>query len=175
MRATTRLPSAYHGFAVVEILIAAIILVILTVLVGPQITVASNSGREAILRQDILRLRTQIVIYQSEHGGTSPGYHEGITSQSPTDEDFVAQLTQHTDQFGNVSAKPDPRYPYGPYLEQMIENPINKSSKIRFISDRQGFPSNTAGPEGWMFQPSTATIVANNPEKDSCGIRFFDY
>jgi type II secretory pathway pseudopilin PulG len=163
------------AFAIVEVIIVAIILVVLAMLVGPQLTVASNANREDDLQAKLLNLRTQVLVYRAEHGGLPPGYPPANHAAPPNGETFVAQLTQYTDKSGNTSPTGDRHFRYGPYLEAMPVNPMNNSSAIRFIADDQLFPQTPRGSEGWVYKPATGTIAANVGGNDLDGTPYFDY
>ena len=85
------------GFTLVEILIVVVILGILATIVIPQFSNASINAKENMLKDELRYLRTQIIVYRAQHKDVSPGYPGGDTGQSPTETDFVNQMTKHTD------------------------------------------------------------------------------
>lgn len=164
-----------RGFTLVEILIVVAILGILAAMVVPKFSSAADAARESVLRDDLRYLRTQIVVYRAQHNGVNPGYPEGDTSASPTASAFLQQMTLYTDDKGVTSASPDSRFKYGPYLMKMPENPVKGSDAIRIIADGQDMPEAPTGNEGWVYQPSTGTILANVEGSDGKGQPFFEY
>jgi general secretion pathway protein G len=164
-----------RGFTVVEILIVAVMLGVLAVLVAPRLSDATEPKRNASLRDDLRYLRTQIIVYRAQHRGMAPGYPGGQTSAAPTFEAFAAQLTRPTNPAGVVGPGNDPTFPLGPYLLRLPINAVNGSSAIRFVPADQPFPRTPAGPEGWVYQPSTGTLAANVAGADARGVDYFDY
>lgn len=163
------------GFALIEIVITLILLTILAVAVVPKYASAASSRQQALLKDRLNQLRTQIYIYRAEHNSIPPGYPKGDISKLPSYEVFVAQLTQYTNAAGATSPAPTREFKFGPYLNGIPVNPINNNSTVRLILGQDAFPTKPMGDEGWVYQPSTATVVANVAGKDSAGVRFFDY
>jgi general secretion pathway protein G len=63
---------ATQAFTLVEILIVVVILGILAAIVIPQFTSASQSAEASSLASQLQTLRSQIELYQVQHGGTYP-------------------------------------------------------------------------------------------------------
>ena len=109
----------HAGFTLLEILIVVIILGILSAIVVPRFTSASESAKEAMLKKDLQTLRSQCNLYRVQHGDRYPW-------EIMEDATFVAvQLLYRTDEQGDI----DPGdgsgdYKYGPYLERIPENPF---------------------------------------------------
>jgi general secretion pathway protein G len=89
---------AKQAFTLVEILIVVVILGILAAIVIPQFTSASESAQAASLASQLQTIRSQIELYQVQHGGTYPtGDSGGI--------DWTKLTTEDADG-------------YGPYLQE---------------------------------------------------------
>ncbi len=158
-----------------EILIAGILLGLLTLMVAPRLSSATNNEREQLLDTDLHNLRTQILAYQAQHNNTPPGFPQGNTMLIPTNEVFISQMTLYTNDQGHTSSKPSSEFRFGPYIEQVPPNPFNKNSRIRFVDFYDAFPTEADGPEGWVYQPLTGMFTANTPGTDIQGRRYFDY
>lgn len=171
---TTQNHCAAHGFTLVEILIVVLILGILAALVVPKFSNASALANETSLRNDLRHLRTQVMVYRAQHG-VSPGYPGGNPSVAPTFDVLVAQLTRYTSEQGEVSAMATSLYRYGPYIQNFPKNPVNHSNQVKFIAAEASLPFAPSGDQGWIYQPATATIMANVDGLDGSGNRYFDY
>jgi general secretion pathway protein G len=151
-----------------------VILAIIGALVVPQFSNAARTSRENTLREDLRFMRSQIQVYQAQHGGTAPGFPGGSKSSGPTEAAFVAQMTQPTSSFGNVGTVLDATHNLGPYLRRMPDNPVNDLSTVRVIGSG-AFPTEPADTHGWVYQPSTMKFAADCAGVDDDGRRYFDY
>src|SRR4051794_15847236 len=146
----TRPAGLRTGFTLIEILIVVVILGILAAIVIPQFSNASHVARENTLKDDLRYLRTQIIVYKAQHRDVAPGYPSGNARAVPTYDDFVAQMTLHTDERGTAVAAPLAGYPFGPYLQKMPVNPLTTQPKILVNQNGQSMPTTYQGPEyGW--------------------------
>ena len=167
---------ALPGIAIAEILIIGIVLTLLTVVVVPRLSHASNTEREQQLRDTLHQFRTQIMAYRAEHGGLAPGFPGGNPLAMPTYGAFVDQMTQYTNHLGETSQEPSDAYPFGPYLERIPENPLrNNGSDIRLVERGQLMVVSADDDHAWIYQPATGTLVANLVGSDSRGILYSDY
>jgi general secretion pathway protein G len=159
----------------VEVLIVTIILGLLAVVVVPRLSNAANTEREGTLRDNLHYLRTQVLVYKAQHQGVSPGYPGGDVLQMPSEEVFVAQMTQYTNEVGQTSATPSAEFQFGPYFQHMPVNPLNNSGEIRFIDSLATFPVEVEGEQGWAYQPSSGTLIANTAGVDIQGVSYTAY
>jgi general secretion pathway protein G len=173
---TTTSSQRSRGFTLVEILIVVVILGILATIVIPQFSNASVEARENTLKDDLRYLRVQIQVFRAQHRDRSPGYPGGDTTATPTDTDFTNQMTLFTNEDCATSNGASATHKFGPYLIRVPENPINGSKAIKMIANGAPFPApdaNDAGLYGWIYQPSTGTIIANLTGNDSTNTTAF--
>jgi len=162
-----------NGFTLVEIMIVVIILGILAAIVIPQVSSASVEARENMLRENLRILRVQIACYMVQHHDTAPGYPGGDTSQAPTTDDFVAQLTRFTDAWGNTSDVRTAEFCYGPYLREIPENPVSQTSDIVILGEDEALPAGNRS--GWLYPPTRPGIWIGYDGQDSQGNQYYEY
>jgi general secretion pathway protein G len=162
------------AFTLVEVLIVVVILGILAALVVPQFSNAADVARGSAMRDQLRHLRTQVMVYRVEHRGVAPGYPGGNVTQTPTAEAFVNQMTGITNAAGQVGDSHGGAYRFGPYLNRVPVNPVDGVGTITLVGPG-ALPEAPTGDGGWLYQPSTGTIVANVDGTDAEGVRFFDY
>jgi general secretion pathway protein G len=158
-----------RGFTLVEILIVVVIIGILAAVVVPQFSNATYQARENTLKDDLRYLRTQITVYKAQHRDVSPG--SGGAS-------FMDQMTLYTDEGGNTNASKTSTYKFGPYLARMPSNPLAQSEKsavkISSASDLTSEIDDT-DPSGWIYNPATLQIIANQSGSDTNGTLYSTY
>jgi general secretion pathway protein G len=163
------------AFTLVEILIVVIILGILAAIVIPQFSSASQNARISMLADNLRIMRTQVMVFTGQHNAVAPGYPGGVQTQTPTETDFVAHLTQASTQTFGIAAPGTSGYPYGPYMSRMPENPINGKASILIVADGQPFPTTPTDGYGWVYQANTLLFKSDAAGTDETGRRFFDY
>ena len=157
--------SSKKGFTLVEILIVVIILGILAAIVIPQFTQASTEARISNLRTNLQTIRSQLLLYKTQHTENYP------------DATFVTQMTKYTSAAGTTSTTPSSSYPYGPYLQTIPVNPFSGSATVRIVTGASTVFSATAD-GGWWFNSTTgefrADLTASDTNKTSDGTAFSD-
>jgi hypothetical protein len=122
---------------------------------------------ELELRRGLEELRGAIDEYRLEHGrwpGSAPPLGDpGLAAVTAPDELwFARQLELFSDREGRTVPRRLATHPYGPYLTHGVPlNPLNGSSKIRFLGPEEDFPLAPEGPWGWIYSPTTGELRAN--------------
>jgi prepilin-type N-terminal cleavage/methylation domain-containing protein len=170
-----------NGFTLVELMIVVVILGILATVVIPQFSNASQMTRQNTLREDLQNLRTQIALFKAQHREIAPGYTP-LTSGSPTEANFVSQMTQFSAEDCTCSASNGGAFQFGPYLLRVPDNPVAGETGVFIIADGQPMPDPstlpiTGGqePYGWIYKPQSQQIMANLAGNDLNGVPFASY
>jgi len=142
------------GFTLVEILIVVIILGILAAIVIPQFTSASAEARISNLATNLQSVRSQLLLYKTQHNEAFPGSSSDATL-------FGKQLTQYTDVSGAVSATPDTSHPFGPYLQAVPMNPISNLTAITVVNSGSTAFTVPTTDGGWWFNMVTGEFRAD--------------
>jgi general secretion pathway protein G len=175
-------PGRRRAFTLVEILIVVIILGILASIVIPQFSSASHQARENTLKDDMRFLRSQVQVYRAQHRDVPPGYPGGDYTATPSETDFLDQMTLFSNELGSTGPARSTATPYGPYLSRMPPNPLNDQTTVYVISN--GTPMPTAGslpvmnggvPYGWIYKPQTQEWMPNLDGSDSSGTPYANY
>jgi len=164
-----------QGFTLVEVLIVVVILSILAAIIVPQLSSASATTRASMLADDLRVLRSQIEVFKSQHKGVPPGYPDCDEAQAPTEDAFLEQMTMASTAGGDVANPGTEGFDYGPYMLEMVPNPVNSKATIEIIGDGEDFPSEADDSHGFIYQPSTTTLRADSTGTDDSGRAFFDY
>jgi general secretion pathway protein G len=142
------------GFTLVEILIVVIILGILAAIVIPQFTEASSEARVSNLMTNLQTIRSQLLLYKTQH-------LESYPTDDASGHTFVEQMTQYSDQSGDVSATPSADFPFGPYLQSIPVNPISSDNTVTVVNDADVSFSAPDDDAGWWFNAATGEFRAN--------------
>jgi general secretion pathway protein G len=137
------------GFTLVEILIVVIILGILAAIVIPQFTQASAQARESNLKTNLQTVRSQMLLYKTQHNEAYPA-----TS-------LATQLVQYTDISGGTATSPDSTHTFGPYLQSIPINPISNLNAIRMVTGAATAFSAPTTDGGWYFNSTTGEFRAD--------------
>jgi len=151
-----------RGFTLIEILIVVVILGILAAIVYPELTSASRQAREGVLKDDVRFMREQILRYRIQHDDIAPGYPAANPAGAPSEADFVAQMTGHTDLKGNTDPNYSDVFKYGPYLTKVPENPLTGNTKVLVLANGAALPAaDRTQNYGWIFKPETMEFIPN--------------
>jgi len=147
---------AKQGFTLVEILIVVIILGILAAIVIPQFTEASSEARVSNLMTNLQTIRSQLLLYKTQHLENYPadGAGEGH-------DEFEDEMCNYSDQDGNTQATPDSDHPYGPYLTSVPVNPISNDNTVRVVQNGATAFSAPESDGGWYFNSVTGEFRAD--------------
>lgn len=170
MNRNPRHPRA-NAFTLVELLIVVAILGILGAMVVPRFSDAARTSRENVLKESLRTMRGQIKLYNAHHNQRAPGYPTASATDA-TEAAFIAQMTNTTNALGQTGS--GVAYPFGPYVRDIPENPVNGLASVRVINGAT-FPTEPAGTHGWVYQPATLRFAADSVGQDEQGVRYFDY
>ena len=164
-----------RAFTLVEILIVVVLLGIVAVVVLPLVAGSAISAKESALAHNLQMLRRCVLIYTSQHLEAEPGYPNGDTTEAPTEQVFVEQITLSSNSNGQTAAVGTPGFNRGPYLAKLPANPLNGLSTVHVLGDAENFPASGDGNHGWIYKPSTAEVRADNTGANDSGKRYYDY
>ena len=164
-----------RAFTLVEILIVVVLLGVLAGVVLPLVAGSAISARESALAHDLNMLRRFVLIYTAQHLEVGPGYPDGDTTQAPTEQVFVDQITMASNSNGQTAAVGTPGFNRGPYLMRLPANPLNGLSTVQVLVDAENFPANADDSHGWVYKASTAEVRADNTGANDSGKRYYDY
>ena len=160
--------TAKWAFTLIEILIVVVILGILAAIVIIGVSSVSKEAREAVLRDELHFMRTQLAVYRAVHANPAGIDSSGQLGDSTL---FVSQLTQCTDYAGNVSdsVPRDGLYAYGPYFSQNPVNPISSKSSVKLVPSGASLAGPFPDTFGWVYKPDTLEFCANSTEYGPAG------
>jgi general secretion pathway protein G len=175
-RVRRNVPAARNvrAFTLVEILIVVFALGILATVVIPQFSMAGQHNRQNRLKDDLQYLRTQIAVFKAQHQDVPPGYRDGNPASIPSADQFVAQMTQHSDLNFHLSDSASTSFPYGPYLKQVPANKVNGLSTFEMVGNNQPMPAPN-GSTGWIYKPQTQEVIPNLTGRDDSGTAYSSY
>jgi len=149
------------AFTLVEILIVVIILGIIATIVIAIFHNTVDDARAKALKDDLRNMRSQLQLYNAEHG-TYPSLGS-----------FEQQMVLYSDEIGNTSNTKSPVYRCGPYIVEMPRLPVGVNHGLFSVTAAGGY---TPG-YGWAYDPVTGDFRANLPDSDidDDGVRFNSY
>ena len=164
-----------RAFTLVEILIVVVLLGILAVVVLPLVAGSSISAKESALAIDLQMLRRYVLIYASQHLEVGPGYPNGDTTQAPTNQVFVEQITMSSNSAGQTADVGTPGFERGPYLMRIPVNPLTNLSTVQMLGDAEDFPANADNSHGWIYKASTSEVRSDSIGTNDSGKPYYDY
>ncbi len=163
------------AFTLVEILIVVVILGILAGIILSMVSGSVISAKESTVAQELHMLRRYVLIYTSQHLEVSPGYPDGDTTQAPTEQVFIDQMTMSSNTSGQTAAKGTVGFPRGPYMTKIPVNPLNHKDTVQVLGDSANFPTNADDSHGWIYKPATSEVRADSGGTDKNGKPYYDY
>ena len=172
-----RRPVGRRAFTLIEILIVVVILGIVAAIVVPELSSASRQAREGVLKDDVRFMREQITRYMIQHDDDPPGYPPGgDTTTTPSEANFIDQMTRYTDAVGNSAGAYTNTFRYGPYLTKIPENPLSSKNGILVVANGAAIPApDLSQPYGWIYKPQTLQFIPNVPGTDLDGRPYTSY
>lgn len=145
------------GFSLVELVVVIVILGLIAAIAVPRYTKGSKDAQANAVLQTLEVVRGAIDHYFAEHG-KYPGYDP--SNGAPADTWFINQLTQFSDEAGDVSRMPTSTHIYGPYLrEPFPTNPFNDKSNVRVrATSSTAIAKNISG---WIASLDNGEFVLN--------------
>ena len=153
-------PLNRRAFSLIELVIVVIIIAVLAAIAIPRMSRGTEGAAGNALAEDLATLRKAIDLYQAEHEGAYPT-------------DPANQLSQYTDDSGDVSPTQDATYRFGPYLRSVPPLPVGAQigSTVIGTSANPG-----AAGVGWVYDAGSGGIKANTTsEADASGKLYSDY
>jgi len=148
--------AAKQGFTLVEILIVVIILGILAAIVIPQFTEASSEARVSNLMTNLQTIRSQLLLYKTQHLESYPADGDGEGH-----DEFEDEMCNYSDEDGVTQATPDSDHPYGPYLTTIPINPLSNDNTVRVVDDGDTVFAAPDDDGGWYFNAATGEFRAD--------------
>lgn len=168
--------SRKFAFTLVEVLIVVAILGILAAIVMPEVQGYTEKAKENAAKDNLRILREAIGRYAGEHNDVSPGYLNGNTSSTPSTGFVSAQLVYRaTNTTGGLANFGTAGYPYGPYLLEIPQNPLNGKQTVLVIGNTTDFPTNATNTYGWVYKPLTKEVRLDSTGTDNEGDNYYDY
>lgn len=140
----TRRHTRNSGFTLVEILIVVVILGILSAIVIPQFTSASDMAKVSAMTTQLQTIRSQLELYRVQHNDTYPNL---VTKGWDL-------LTKKTNADGSTTGTPA----FGPYLQKAPVNPLDNNKTIKALT--VGADPSTSATVGWAYDRTTGEIRA---------------
>jgi len=163
------------AFTLVEVLVVVILLGILAAVVVPQFSTATANARASMLRDDLRIMRMQIAVFTEQHLGIPPGFPLGKIEDGASEQVFIDHMTLASNMYCQLADLGTEGYPYGPYMREMMTNPINDMATIRIIAANEPLPTVAAGTHGWIYCPSRPAFFSDAVGCDDTGVSYIEY
>ena len=118
------------------------------------------------------RNKAKAALFAQKLADQSPGFQGGSLAGS-ADQVFVQQMTQYTDDAGNVQATGDSTYKWGPYLMKMPANSITSDPSLKVVTGSGGVTADDS--TGWLYNATTQDFIANSTKTDNTGVAYSSY
>jgi len=139
-----------NAFTLIEVLIVVIIMAVLAATIIPQFSSSTKDAKESSLQFNTHTMRSQIEMYKVHHLGKLPEFAK-----------FTDQMTKASNVDGGATAPT----PYGPYIDDIPNNPFNDSNVIVAVATAGTEPAAVvAGGAGWQYDETTGGFFPNNSE-----------
>jgi general secretion pathway protein G len=125
----------YGGFTLIEVLIVVIIVAVLAAVLIPRFSTSTTDAKQSSLDFNLHALRSQVELYRA-HAGDFPAVLKDLTKTTPDG--------------------------FGPYIDEVPENPFNGSSAEAAVTTVPSGPNATG--EGWLYMKSTGQVWGNCAE-----------
>lgn len=161
-----------QGFTILEIVVAAAILMMLAGMAIPAFQDSVADAEVAATRSMLARMRTAVDFYAFQHQENLPG--ESVAGGVWTSGYLDAQLRMSSDIDGNTAAAGSAGYPFGPYLNEAFpSNPSNGLDTILIVPPGSTYtgPDDTSG---WIYWADMGVIRANTTELSPDGGAIYD-
>lgn len=161
-----------QGFTLIEIMIAASIIMVLAGMAIPAFTGTLAEAQDSSARQMLGRMRTAIDFYAFQHDESFPGYDEGSGAWSAAT--FENQLRMATNLDGDTAAVGTSGYAFGPYLNDALPiNPYNELSSVTVIPPG-GAINGPDDASGWIYFADTGVMRVNTTHTTHDGGSAYD-
>lgn len=136
------------GFTLVEILIVVVIMAVLAATIIPQFTSSTKDAQTSTAVFNLQAMRSQIEMYKAQHNGVAPDKLVNLTFRSKSDRST-----------GTAGADPT-TYPFGPYLINIPDNPLNNlNTETAITAPPTAAP---AGTSGWLYNKATGQVYLDD-------------
>lgn len=172
-------PRKRNAFSLVELIVVVVIIGILAAIAIPRFSRGAAGAGDSSLKANLNVLRNAIELYYYEHG-EYPGENGDGTNAAGSEEAFLAQLMQFSDEDGNVNAQRSGAYRFGPYLRTGVPAcPVAPRLGETGVSMVSGTTApaydNTATDAGWVYNYNTGDICVNSDETDEDSVSYDEY
>ena len=138
-----------RGFTVMEIFMVIVVLCIVAAVAVPRLSHAAAQNRTSDMVGKLHLVRSQIELYKAQHAGLLPGQEN--KGDNITQAGFMEAMTTRSAVDG-----------YGPYLDQMPENPFvdgDAADDVTCVNGEDLLPAGTEG-TGWWLNTATGRFRA---------------